>query len=196
MAENNAKQLAYGAEYPCMAKIKEEKDEALPTYDTGFVATEMVKISETVNYSEGSFYADNKLSEKVSKINSATLAFDSKGFTETNQALIYGLKIDETSKEMTYDQGAEAPFIGMAFVRELLESNKSYFEGVYYPKCQAILSNDEASTRTESITFSPKSTTLNVFIPKNGQWKITKRFAEIDEAKDWIKTKLNMGSTP
>lgn len=196
MAENNAKQLAYGAEYPCMAKIKVEADEALPTYDTGFVATEMVKISETVNYSEGSFYADNKLSEKVSKINSATLTFDSKGFTEENQALIYGLKIDATTKEMIYDQNAEAPFIGKAFIRELLENNKSYFEGVFYPKCQAILSNDEASTRTDSITFSPKSTTLNVFIPKNGQWKITKRFADIDEAKGWVREKLNMESTP
>lgn len=186
----NSKELAYGAAHPCFAVIATEPANGLPTYENGKTPTELVKVSENISRVEGKFYADNKLSEKLNRFDAGTLEFESKGFDTETKAEMFGLTVN-TDGEVLYNSGDEPPYVGFGHYREYIEGGKTAFEGVFYPKCQPVLGNENSETRKDSITFASKTITLNLFEPNSGDWKITKLFATKDEVIEWLHEKLN-----
>ena len=68
----------------------------------------------------------------------------------------------------------------------ILYGNKGYF----YPRVKAILGNDSAATKADSITFGTNSTTFTVFRCNSDDWRITEELATEAEALAWVKEKL------
>ena len=68
------------------------------------------------------------------------------------------------------------------------------YEGYYYPKVRAALGNDNAQTKSGSITFQTTSTTFTVFADDNTDWRVTKLFDTDAEARKWIDEKLAIQS--
>ncbi len=186
---NNVKELKYGAKYPCMALIASEPENALPVYSPGFVASELVSVGETLNMAEGEFYADDALSESRSEFTSADLVFENKGFDDDTLSKVYGVEVVDGELDDRYDDNA--PYIGFAFYRKLMDKNKTYYQGVYYPKCKAIPTGETSNTRGSGITFSGKSTTLRVYKCESGSWRRRKKFDTEAAAKGWVEAKIN-----
>lgn len=65
-----------------------------------------------------------------------------------------------------------------------------------YPRVKAVLGNDNAATKADSITFGTNSTTFTVFRCNSDDWRITEELTTEAAAKAWVKEQLKGTVTP
>lgn len=182
---------AFGAKYFKYAQIKTEPQDALPTYDQEKTVTIglLVKADLSVNFASGELYADDKLAEKSEEFISGTIAAEVDEMEDETAAIIYGNTVNEENERVD-NTGDNAPYGGLAYIKCLMKNGKKFFRGYFYPKVRAVISNDSASTKSSSITFSTSPLSFTVHEPNNGDWRYTKKFETEAEAKAWVDSKL------
>lgn len=186
------KRTKMGATNPRYAKQKSNANGTV-TYDTTInVFSELVGVSESLDFAEASFYSNNRKSESNRSFKGATLTFDNKGLSPETVADVYGADLSETDGTLTYGGADAAPRIGFGFVRELEDNGTRYYEGVFYPDCKASMGNATDNTRGENITYNGESTTLDVYALDDTQntWKKECIFATLTEADAWVEKQL------
>lgn len=179
---------SFGAKYPHFSKIKDEPEDALPTYEGPVRIGRLVKADLTVNMASGKLYADDELAESVDEFSSGSLAMETDDMTDEVAADVYGCTV--TDKEAHYKAGDSAPMGGLAYYKVLMRKGVKVFKGYFYPRVKAVLGNDTAQTKGDSITFGTNSTTFTVFRCNSDDWRITAEHATEAEAQAWVKEKL------
>ncbi|MCM1026524.1 MAG: hypothetical protein NC432_08795 [Roseburia sp.] len=182
---------AFGAKYINFAKIDREEKGKLPTYGSEKISLGLlVKADLTVNFATGEMYADDRLAEKMEEFVSGSLAVEVDELEDKDASIIYGSKINGQG-EKTDNTGDSAPYGGVAYYKSLSKDNKKFYRGYFYPKARAALGNDNAATKSNSITFATTPITFTVYEPENGDWRYTKRFDTEEEARAWVDAKLS-----
>jgi hypothetical protein len=179
---------SFGAKYPHFSKIKTEPEDALPTYDTPVRVGRLVKADLTVNLASGKLYADDELAESVDEFSSGSIAMETDDMEDDVAAEVYGCEVKD--QEVSYKAGDAAPLGGLAYYKVLMRKGVKLFKGYFYPRVKAVLGNDSAATKADSITFGTNSTTFTVFRCNSDEWRITKEFETETEAQTWVKEKL------
>ena len=164
---------SFGAKYPHFSKIKTEPDDALPTYEGPVNIGRLVKADLTVNLASGKLYADDELAESVDEFSSGSVAME--------------------TDDMTDDVAAVG---GLAYYKVLMRKGVKLFKGYFYPRVKAVLGNDNAATKADSITFGTNSTTFTVFRCNSDDWRITEELTTEAAAKAWVKEQLKGTVTP
>lgn len=184
---------SFGAQYPHFAKIKEEPEGKLPVYEGPPVRIgRLVKADLTVTMASGQLFADDVLAESVEEFVSGSLAMETDDMEDSVAEAVYGATV--VDKEVHYKSGDSAPVGGLAYYKVLKRKGILLYKGYFYPRVQAALGNDTASSKTGSITLGTTNTTFTVFPCESTDWRITADFKTLEEAKEWVKTKLT--STP
>lgn len=180
-----------GANKPYFALITQEDEASFPTYGTPEAFSEIVSLTEALEFAEASFFSNNRKSESSRVFKSGTLTYGNKGLSPDTIAKIYGAKLAETG-ELSYGANNAAPRIGFGFYRELEDAGVRYYEGVYYPSCKASMEGESDNTRGDNITYEGNTTVLEVYAlgDTDATWKQTKIFAKAEEAEAWVKEKL------
>ena len=168
----------FGANYPC---FKPEDANA------GVVLGKLVSANLTVNLATGELYADDALAEQVSEFSSGSIAMETDDMTDENAGIVYGCTVSEGV--VTYNKNDTPPRGGLGYYKVLMRSGKKYFKAYFYPHVSAALGNDNAQTRGNSVTFATSSTTFTVFADDKGDWRQTKTFDTVEDAKSWINEK-------
>jgi hypothetical protein len=185
-----AKELKYGAKHPCWAPIVTQPENALPTYGTGLVMSELSKVAETLNFAEGEIYFDDELSEQVSEFRSGGLTVDHKGMEDATLEQIYGSQINDGVLE---DGGADNPPLGgFAFYTKIREAGVTSFRGIHYPVVQARIAGETYDTKGNAITLAGGQTVFIVYQSKTGKWRRRKRFATEADAKLWVEAQVGV----
>ena len=179
---------SFGAKYPNFSPIKDEPDDALPTYTGPVVIGRLVKADLTVALASGKLYADDELAEAVDEFSSGSLAMETDDMVDEVAATVYGATV--TDKRVSYKAGDSAPLGGLTYYKVLMRKGVKLFKGYFYPRVKAMLGNDSAATKADSITFGTNSTTFTVFRCNSDEWRITEEFATEAEAKAWVKEQL------
>lgn len=179
---------SFGAKYPCFAPIVTEQESALPTYDDMVTIGRLVKADLTVALSSGQLYADDKLAESVDEFASASIAMETDDMTDEVAAVIYGATVSQG--EVSYKAGDVQPLGGLAYYKTLMRDGTKLYKGYYYPKVKAVLGNDSAATKADSITFGTSATTFTVFASNTDVWRATEEFETEQGAVAWVKEKL------
>lgn len=184
---------SFGAQYPHFAKIKDEPEGALPVYEgTPVRIGRLVKADLTVTMASGELYADDGLAESVEEFVKGSLAMETDDMEDSVAETIYGATV--VNKELHYKSGDSAPVGGLAYYKVLKRRGNLLYKGYFYPRVQAALGNDTASTKSSSITLGTTNTTFTVFPCETTDWRITAELATLEAAKEWVKEKLT--STP
>lgn len=194
-AYKNVRRTVMGATRPYWAKIANETDNALPTYETGMAFSELVKVTENLILAETEYYSNNALSESAKEFKYCELTYDNKGLSDEIMQQIFGM--DYTDGVLTYGADDNAPFGGFGYYRTLMDDSVKYYEGVFYPKVKGALSGDTTDTRGENVTFAGTSTSLIAYACKDTlhTWKQTQIFKTAAEAESWVKTQLGITGT-
>lgn len=181
---------SFGAKNPYFNKIATEPDDALPTYAaTGPVKIgRLVKADLTVNLASGKLYADDELAESVDEFSSGAIAMETDDMIDDVAEVVYGCTVKD--QEVHYKAGDSAPLGGLAYYKVLMRKGIKVFKGFFFPRVKAILGNDSAATKADSITFGTNSTTFTVFRCNSDDWRITEEFDTEAEALAWVKEKL------
>lgn len=181
---------SYGAKYPYFNTIASEAEVEIPTYgeDNAVNIGKLVKADLTVSLASGKLYADDALSESVDEFSSGTIAMETDDMTDTVAATVYGAT--SSDGEVSYKAGDSAPLGGLAYYKVLMRNGVKLFKGYFYPRVKAVLGNDTAQTKGDSITFGTNSTSFTVYRCNSDEWRRTKEFTAEAEAKAWVVAQL------
>ena len=144
---------SFGAKYPRFSPIKTEPESALPQYEGPVSLGRLVKAELTITMASGKLYADDALAESVDEFSSGSVAMETDDITDESAGKVYGATV--TEKKVSYKAGDSAPMGGLAYYKVLMRNGKKLFKGFFYPRVKAVLGNDTAQTKGDSITFVP-----------------------------------------
>lgn len=181
---------SFGAKRPRWNKIAEEPAAALPVYEAAGPISlgKLVKADASVAMASGKLYADDTLAESVDEFANGSIAMETDEIEDAAASQVYGAQVED--KEVTYSEGDSAPLGGLAYYKVLMRSGKKVYKGYFYPKVKAVLGNDTAQTKGNSITFGTSSTTFTVFACNSGAWRKTHEFDTEAEAEAWCDAQL------
>ncbi|MCM1190744.1 MAG: hypothetical protein NC541_15825 [bacterium] len=187
---------AFGARYINFAPIDKEETGKLPTYKSGETISlgELVAANLTVNFATGEMYADDRLVENINEFASGSIAVEVDELEDEQAAVIYGAEINKNGEKVDNTRDS-APFGGLAYCKTLSKNNEKFYRGYFYPKVRAALGSDNAATKSGSITLASTPINFTVYEPESGEWRYTKRFDTMEEAKKWVDAKLSNGET-
>lgn len=179
-----------GMKCPMFAPITAEAAGKLPTYGEKILVGEAISASLTVNMTSGELHGDDALLIKVSDFVSGTIALNTVGIDDDVAAALYGATVDEGL--VVYNAGDSAPNGGFAYYAPMVEAktNKPYFKGIYFPKVQAAMGNDNSATKAGSVTIQTANTTLTVMKAENGDWMHTEILETEAAALAWVEACL------
>lgn len=181
---------SFGAKRPIWAKINTEPAGALPTYEEMLSLGRLVKADRSITYASGKLYADDQLAESVDEFVSGTIAEETDDIPDDVAGEIYGSEV--TEGRVSRKSGDNPPYGGHAYYKVLMRKGVKYYKGFYYPKVKAILGNDTAQTKGDSITFGTSATTFTVFECNSGEWCIEETFPSEAEVIAWCDEQLGV----
>lgn len=182
----------FGAKRPMFAPVVSEPENALPTYDYSKAVKigKLIKADLTVTNASGELYADDALAEKVDMFASGQVDMETDDKTNEVYAALHGATADKDTGEVTDKDSDNAPRGGMAYYKVLIRQGVRLYKGVFLPLVKAILGNDSAATKGNSITFGTSATGFTVFRCNSGVWRVQKEFSSEADCIAWCDEKL------
>lgn len=172
----------YGLCYPVIAKLDVETGK----YTDGFICGSAVSTDVTPNYNEASQHGDNQLKEYVKEFKDADV---NAGVTEMPikaANIIFGHKIDESTKQITYGAEDSPNYVGYGFyVTEMVNGEKKCV-ACWLPKVKFTDSAESFTTKDTSITFSNPSMSGKASPDAQKNWKYKQTFDTEEDAIEWL----------
>lgn len=181
-----------GLAYLGFAPITEEPTDALPSYGAGLKLGHAIKADLSITNASGQLYGDNILVEDVNEFSSGTVAAETDNIPLATQAALFGATL--VDGELGYGSDDTQPIGGLCYYQVLLIGGTKKFRAFYYPKAKAVMGDDTAATKSNSITFGTYPLNFTIFAPEWGKWRYVKDFDEKEDAIAYIEDKLNIAS--
>ena len=193
----NKSGVGFGAFYPKFAPFAgEEPTDALPQYDGIVTLGEFISGNLSLELASGKLYADDKLFISVEEFTSGTIALEITDLPVDVAKVVFGLKDDGSDTDLLIYRGNDSrPYGGFSFVQTILDkgTGKTFYRAYYYPKVQAVLSNETVQTKGGSLSFGTRSFSLTVFACNfEDQWRQVKQFEEKEDAAEWAEKQLGV----
>ena len=183
----------YGAKYIKFAPLKNEPEDAIPTYENAVQIAEMQKLTDNPTYSEGKQYGDDRLVEYVSEFNEADVDVEVTDLDNQMQSTILGATLSgsDNTEELAFGGSDIAPYGGLGAVICRMRNNVRTYQGILYTKVKATMQGEEFTTKGDSITLSGGKLKFKATEPKYGKWKIkSAMFPTLEAAQSWVDAKL------
>lgn len=196
MATYGAKYLQAGVFAESNADVSAE---AFPKYGKVVNLGPLVQVTDSITYAEAKNYGDDELQEYANEFQEMTVDVEMTEMPMATAAAIYGASLDESSEDLSYGTGDEAPYIGLAFyTKKQIKINgvtSVHYQGVYYPKLKGSRQGATYSTKGQSITFANGKAHFVGSAPANGKYQVfSKNFNTEAEAKGWVDAKIKTTS--
>lgn len=146
-----------GIKHPVYAVISAFNNGAKPTYNAAKsgVLGKAVKADITLNFAEGSLYADDALAEYATKFQNGAITAGFDELTPQKYSDILGYRIDASGGSSILRKGAKdtAPHVGFGYYKTKMIDGVKKFEARVFYNTVFKESSDNAETATESINF-------------------------------------------
>lgn len=184
-----------GFEYIVAAELDAEKavSEDTASYTNGKEIGPGANFSVTVSANDAKDYGDDRLLVTDVSVTGGTISAELNEPTLEIEAWLLGHKYNETSGVVRNAEDTP-PYLGVGIVGKSRSSTKKgiIYRAKVYLKNQFKEPNDEHTSKQDSTTFNHTTLDGNLFVLKNGDWKIEKEFDSLDEAKTFVDTKLGI----
>lgn len=192
-----------GIKYPVYAVISGFPDGAKPTYNPSKagVLGKAIKADITLNFAEGSLYADDALAEYATKFQNGTISAGFDELTPQKYADILGYRIDATGGANILRKGAKdtAPYCGFGYYKTKVIDGVIKFQAKVFYKVKFRESGDNAETAAENINFQTLelgATILPVTGFNEDDYTEEQIFTTESAAKTYLHTVLGITGTP
>lgn len=181
---------SFGAKRPIFNPIDTQPEGERPTYkeEKPLEIGKLIKAERTVTMASGKLYANDELAESVDEFVSGNIAMETDDMVDEVATVMYGATV--SNKEVSYKAGDTAPEGGLAYYKVLMRSGKKVYKGYFYPRVKAVLGNDTAQTKGDSITFGTSATNFTVFRCNSDEWVVTEEFETEAACVEWCDEKL------
>lgn len=185
---------SFGAESPFFCPVAEEPEGKRPIYSGDPVKIgRLVKADLSVTLASGKLFADDVMSESVDEFAGGSIAMETDDMIDSVSSIVYGVEVQDGT--VHYNVGDDPPKGGLGYLKKLMRNKKVLYKAFFYPLVKAVLGNDTAQTKTDSITFGTAAITFSVFACETGVWRDTHEAATRAEALAWVKEQFNPPTT-
>lgn len=168
------------------AKNSQDTDPTkLPTYDEAKSFGELNKVTDTLNFNEGSMPGDDQIVLYQKKFKDGTVDAESVFLPVQDAAQMLGASYDE-NMGMAHGDDDEPPYIGFGFLTHHVGKDKNYWQVVFYPKLKASPTSGTYDTRGESINFATDKMSFHMESPICRKYQILKDFDTEAEAAAYL----------
>ncbi|NCB51347.1 MAG: hypothetical protein EOM54_05635 [Clostridia bacterium] len=187
----------FGLQYGVFAPIASEPDSVIPIYSAAVDMGAQCKANLAITTANSPLYGSNALQMFMDRFVSGVLSIENLLDDLEVSASLYGSIY--TDGELVDSDSNEPVPGGYGYIKNLIDENKvEYFRAVWLYKVQAQMSDDNAETKQEKITFSNNTAKLTVMRCNSGAWRAQKGFygagAEA-AAMSWIEAKRGGSET-
>ncbi len=177
--------------YCCAAKLT-ENEAGVRSYSEGRYLGKSSTFSGQASSSDTKDYGDDVVAESDTATTGGTITWEANEPTLENQAFVLGHEYNRQNKEMLSKEGDVAPFLGIGAIGKSLRDNQRVYSAKIYTKVKFAEPNDEYETRGESTSFKHYPYTGTIFVPADGEWKITREFDTAEAAKAFLNSTLGI----
>lgn len=174
--------MRYGAKHAMWAPFSgAEPATGMPTYGEAKELGGLNESNDTLNFAEGSAYADNAEKIHLKEFTNGTIDTHELAVPFDLMAEILGTDADEGG--LAYGGSDDAPFGGYGFIACYMDGNKKRTYGViFYPKVQGSAASGNYKTKEDNITLEYDQIAFNILLPNCDKYKIEERFDTEEEA--------------
>ena len=189
----------YGARNAKWAPFAEEAaytvTTARPKYQAAKTFGQLNKVSDNLNFNEGSVHGDDAIVLYEKQFKDGTVDAESVYLPIADAATMLGAKSDDANG-VSFSADDTPPYIGYGFVTHHLSKEKHYYQAVFYPKLKAAPSSESYETRGDNITFATDKLSFHIETPLCRVYKIVKDFDTEDLANAFIDGLFDASATP
>lgn len=157
----------------------------LPAYGEKKSFGELNKVTDNLNFIEGTLPGDDRRVLYEKRLNGGTVDAESVHIPVADAAEMLGASFDE-EMGMAYGDEDEAPYIGYGFLTHHLGKGKHYYQTVFYPMLKAKPTSGSYDTRGDSITFATDKMSFALDVPACGKYKVEKDFSTEAAAEAYL----------
>lgn len=180
----------FGLSKPFIAKL----NVTTGRYSDGFQFGHAVGTSVSPQYNEANLYGDNQLQETAKEFKYADTSIETTHMPIQAAATMFGHTVDTATNEVTYSTSDSANYVGYGFyVAEKVDGVVKYVAAIL-PKTLFAEAEESYTTKGENLEFKTPSVSGKAMALETGVWKVKKTFSSEDEAVNFIKEYLNIGS--
>jgi hypothetical protein len=184
--------------FPVWAPLSAHTDGSMPTYGVGRVLQEARNATVTKEYANNPLYGDDRIVDDDNGLTGLTMTFESTGLSDEDRVAVLGEELygtSGTSGQWVTDQ--ETPWGGFGFVRKMRDNGVRKFEAYWTLKIKFQEESQATSTREGQIswgtpTLNGRAASLYVDSSDAAKYQLHKTFADITDAKNWLKTLANI----
>lgn len=180
-----------GLKYLAWAKIKEEAENAEPTYEGGKEIGKIVSLNVAIANSEGKLYANDQLAEYASEFSEGDLTAETDNISLEDQAAMLGATYSEEDGYVG-GTGDTAPYGGVGGYQVLMVNGVKLYRAWVYPKVKAMQPDLDSTTKGDSISFGTQPIKMKVAATNSGKWIYQKDCTTEADAKTFVNGKLNI----
>lgn len=189
----------YGARNAKWAPFAEESPDvaasALPKYQAAKTFGQLNKVSDSLNFNEGSVFGDDAIVLYEKAFKDGAMDAESVYLPVADAATMLGAKGDKENG-VSYSADDNPPYIGFGFVTHHLSKEKHYYQAVFYPKLKASPASESYETRGDNITFATDKLSFHIEQPLCRIYKIVKDFDDEEAANAFIAGLFDASVTP
>lgn len=179
----------YGARYSRWAPWAEDFEDAdataLPKYGPVVDVGQLNKITETLNFNEGSLPGDDQIVLYEKLFNDGTMDVESVYLPVKDAAAMLGASCDDANG-LAHGDDDKPPYGGYGSIVHHVSKTKTYFQSIFYPKVKATPTAETYETRGSTINFATDKMPFHIESPACRKYKIVKDFDTEDQAKAYI----------
>lgn len=186
-----------GMKYIVAAKISEEPEGQLPTYEAGVKFGRAISSNVTFRRNDSELYADDTLAESDNTITGGDMDMTVAEVQDEVREIVFG---DVKEEDGSYHDSSKAsPYIGIGYMREQRYKGVSSFHAMWLYKVQLATAEDNAQTKGETTTFQTQRVTGEVMgIPLadgTTRFRSWQEFKTAAEAVAWLNKHANYTET-
>lgn len=169
----------YGARYSRWAPFADGFEDAdstkLPSYGDVAEIGQLNKVSESLNFNEGSLPGDDQIVLYEKAFKDGTVDMESVFIPVSTAATMLGASCD-TVNGLAHGDDDKPPYGGYGFITHHLSKTKKYFQTVFYPKVKAAPTAVTFDTRGDNINFATDKMSFHLESPACRKYRIVKDF--------------------
>lgn len=196
--------MKYGARYIKWAPFSSSASAAadvVPAYGTPVSLGKLQKVTDSPSFNSVKAYGDDGIAIQLDDFKENTISVDVTTLPAEVAVALFGATQVSTDGAAGIQFGAEdtPPFGGLGFVTCRIDDNKQrYYQGIYYPKVQAVLQGAEYTTKGETITLTGDSVQFTGYAAPlaaggSAKWKFeSDHLSTAALAQAWIDARLGV----
>ena len=177
------------------------------SYSDGAVMGKATEANISIETTEdNNLYGDNGLAETDRRFANGTLTLSTTDLSQEVSKAILGLTeqaitgidgvTDTSVKELVYDDAQVTPYLGVGFIIKKKVNGAYKWRGVVLPKVMFSVSEDAATTQSESIEWQTPELTGTIMRDDSAThvWKKEATFTTEAQAEAYIKARLGIAA--